>query len=140
MFDIEIKHFCPICGCYEPENQFSIGEICPCCGNEIGCDDDIEKPNINQEQYFQMIQISIDSYENGKEVPNHVKQFLENAKYSEDEAWEILRNKWIEKGCPWKYNFKGERPENWGIELAKLQLLNIGIKLDAINCVHFRQD
>lgn len=43
------KYYCPICGC-EREEVFEIGDICACCGNERGCDDSIEKLNLDTEQ------------------------------------------------------------------------------------------
>ncbi|MTI47654.1 MAG: hypothetical protein FH761_07415 [Firmicutes bacterium] len=34
------KYFCPICG-NSLDEEFSIGNICPCCGNESEFHDDI---------------------------------------------------------------------------------------------------
>lgn len=122
------KFFCPICG-NELKERYSIGDICTCCGNESEFDDDIEKPDIDYQEYFKILEEVMKLEENNEEVPKKLKEYLESTTYTKEEAWEILRNKWIKEGCKWKYNFRNEKPKNWNMKMVKKQLLNINIKL-----------
>lgn len=89
---MENLYYCPICGC-KLNSAFTIGEICPCCGNESECDD-------------------------------HIENSIDFTIYSKEKAWEILRNKWINEGCPWVFRGK---PTDWNKNMAKKQLKNINI-------------
>lgn len=116
--------YCPICGC-ELETEFTIGMICPCCGNESGYDDDIEKEDIDKHFYYKTLIIHKQLYEKGEEIPQDIKDYLSSTKYSINTAWSILREKWIKDGFMWKYNMT----KNWNSDKAREQLKNIGISI-----------
>lgn len=114
------KHYCPICG-YELGRKYTDGVICLCCGNESGYDDDIEKEDIDYDEYLVMLKIRDDFERKKRPVPEHVLAALENAKYDKKTAWRMLRKKWVAEGCQWKF---GPGPEGWGKEMAETQLRN----------------
>jgi len=125
------EFYCPICGNVLKE-EFAIGDICPCCGNESECDDHIDKWHIikqDEEHYFSVLKEVCELHENGKEVPKEKREYLDSMIYTKEEAWEILRKKWIDEGFKWKWNNKNEKPAGWNEEMAKCQLHNIGIYL-----------
>ncbi|SHK54311.1 hypothetical protein [Paramaledivibacter caminithermalis] len=114
------KYYCPICG-YELKEEFSIGIICPCCGNESGFEDDILFDELKEfsSKDFKVAKVDKDELIRKSIEPIPIKI-----------AYRLLRAKWINKGCKWTYNSKNERPKDWGIEKAKEQLKNIGVDID----------
>ena len=107
--------------------DFGTGDICPCCGNEMGFDDDIDKPDIDYEEDFRMAEILKDCYDNDKEVPTYVREYIRSTVYTKEEAWSILRKKWIDKGFKWKC--AKDKPKNWSTEVPIKQLLNINVRI-----------
>lgn len=115
--------YCPICGNVLKE-EFAIGVICPCCGNESECDDHMEKWHLikqDEERYYSTLK---ELCEKGEELSEEKREYLNSMIYTKEEAWEILRNRWIEEGFKWKFSNK---PNGWNEEMAKRQLQNIGI-------------
>lgn len=115
-----MKNYCPICGNLLPDNDtFARGEICLCCGNESGFEDDITQDELDQ------FDLSV----------------LKSAHLTKEElmiyevlplqlAHKLLRAQWIVNGCHWKY---GENPLNngkWHLNNAKQNLLNINVNYD----------
>lgn len=125
------KHYCPICG-NELGREYANGVICLCCGNESGYDDDIEKDDIDYDEYLVMLKIRDDFERKRKPVPDHVRSYLDNARYDKRTAWEMLRKKWIEEeGCRWKY---GDGPGGWSREMAQEQLKRIEERCPPLDC------
>jgi hypothetical protein len=105
------KYYCPICG-KTLKTPFSHGDICTCCGNESGCDDNIIKEFTNDTAKITIAKaINI--------------SFL-----SQSEAWDYLREKWIKEGFLWANNDFNERPIGWNRNMAIEQLKNINIIID----------
>ncbi len=112
--DMKIEKNCPICGykTKDPEGFF-IGIICGCCGNEICFDDDITSGEIKR---FGPIIIN-----KTKEMNLDLNHF-ENDTLPLSVAHSLLRLVWVAKGCPWIHNDRKEKPKEWDLEVAKIQL------------------
>ena len=93
----------------------------------MGFHDDIEKPDIDYKKYFKMAEILKNCDDNEVEVPTYVTEYLKSTVYTKEEAWSILRKKWIDEGFKWKWT--SDKPKNWSIEVAIKQLLNINIRI-----------
>ena len=152
-------YLCPICGNLL-EDLFVSGIICPCCGNEAGFNDDIlyeelgkfsnkdfEISKIKKEDLKKYDELEITrgkgiSKEEAKQILKKEwekygaeidKEFLH--RYMEQPipkeiAYKLLRAKWINNGCKWKWNDKNEKPNDWSMEKAKEQLENINININ----------
>ncbi|WP_026477518.1 hypothetical protein [Alkaliphilus transvaalensis] len=112
------RYFCSICGKVLLE-EFTIGYICACCGNESCVSDDLLPEELEKftNQDFNSA--------------GYVKSDLE--KYDRmpvEVAHRLLRAKWINSGCKWKFNDENEMPNDWGLEKAKQQLSNIDEDID----------
>ena len=114
---------CAICG-WNLKELYSSGDICPCCFNEYGFDDCLEKEEILEEycggdrEKLRIMAPELDGVRDGEYVANDI-------------AWRFLRLAWVKKGCPFKWA-KHEGIENWTIEDAKKQLSVIGYKYDTL--------
>ncbi|MBM7616094.1 hypothetical protein [Alkaliphilus hydrothermalis] len=112
------KFFCPICGNQLIE-EFAIGDICSCCGNESCVDDDIlsnELAKFNDEDFL---------------IAGCNKSELKKlTRMPFEVAHRLLRAKWINDGCKWVFNSRNEKPNDWSLEKAKQQLSNINEDID----------
>lgn len=113
---------CHICG-WDFEECYSVGDICPCCFNEYGFDDRLEKQEI------------LDKFCNGDRAKLYTMAPETNGvpddMYVADEiAWRFLRLVWVKDGCSFKW--KEEKPKSWTISDAKKQLEKIGYYYDAL--------
>ncbi|MBE5906354.1 MAG: hypothetical protein E7277_06105 [Lachnospiraceae bacterium] len=106
---------CRICG-WNSQEDLLLGDICECCGNEYGFDDDMSVRTLledyldgNREALCQMVP-EIASYTMEDTVP-------------EDVAWRFLRIKWVKNGCISDLSVKPDYQE---------QLKQIGYDLDAL--------
>lgn len=127
-----MKHFCPICGCIL-NYDFNQYTICPCCGNQGNVTDDINKTEAikkDEEYYYFILSKLNELYQDNKEAPKEMRDYLDSTVYTKEEAWEMLRNEWIQKGFKWKNSNKDEKPLGWNEKMAKEQLKNIKIFLD----------
>lgn len=112
------KHFCPICG-NRLLDEFATGDICSCCGNESGFDDDI----LSEE----LVKFSDEDFTAAKLKKSELEKY---PLMPLDIAYHLLRAKWIVQGCKWKYNMRNEKPDSWGIEEAEKQLKNIDVNIN----------
>ncbi|RXI44001.1 hypothetical protein DP145_13005 [Clostridium tetani] len=125
-------YYCPICG-FELEYAFTLGVICDCCGNEYGCDDiDFIKDTVDRDKYEFYVLMAAELHMKNQVIPKKISEFLSNAKLSEEEIWERLRENWIRDGCNFKWYHKNKKIVNWNIKRAQKQLLNINIDLNNI--------
>lgn len=111
---------CYICG-WNFKEYYSDGDICPCCGNEYGFNDCLEKKELlekycgNDSKKLHIMAPELDNTNDEKYVACDI-------------AWRFLRLDWIKKGCPFRFNEEGI--ENWTIEDAKKQLKLISYDYD----------
>lgn len=111
--------YCPICG-NKLEGPFARGDICNCCGNEARYDDDIT--------FRELKRFTFKDFKMSRRGAKRFKPFDEALPL--DIAHDLLRAKWINNGCKWRYNSYGEKPVGWNLEMAKQQLRNINIDIE----------
>lgn len=70
--------YCPVCGCVLKE-KFSIGFICPCCGNE--------REDLDLEYYFKILFETRKLEESDKEIPKEMIDYLQGATYVMENYW-----------------------------------------------------
>jgi len=114
------RFYCPICG-KELVEEFAIGDICSCCGNESCVSDDILSDELIK---FSNKDFACAGY-NRRELEEYSVMPIKI-------AHKLLRANWINNGCIWKYNDLNEMPCNWSMDKAKEQLINIDEKWIAI--------
>ncbi|WP_282804602.1 hypothetical protein [Clostridium tetani] len=117
------KHYCPICG-FELEHTFTLGVICD--------DVDFIKDTVDRDKYEFYVLMAAELHMKNQVIPKKISEFLSNAKLSEEEIWERLRENWIRDGCKFKWHYKNKKIVNWNIKKAEKQLLNINVGLNNI--------
>ncbi len=108
---------CPICG-NVMEDGFHRGDICPCCGNESGFNDDITRDDLHEKfdrSVFEKFSEQIESALSKSDI------------LDKEIAWKLLRVVWAKNGCKWK---RGSAPIRWDKEKGKQQLHNAGININ----------
>lgn len=114
---------CYVCG-WDFKENYSGGDICPCCGSEYDFSDCLEKEEIlekycgNDKEKLHIMAPELDGVDGEEEVASDI-------------TWRFLRLAWVKKGCPFKWA-KEEGIENWTIKDAKKQLDVIGYKYDSL--------
>jgi hypothetical protein len=104
-------YFCYICG-NKLSDRFVAGEICSCCHNEAGFDDDILKSELDDKFIdVDFVQARINK-----------KDLMQYEKIPVEIAYQLLRAKWINGGCIW--HNKDKQPDNWNLDKAKEQMKN----------------
>ena len=114
---------CYICG-WDFKENYSVGDICPCCNSEYGFNDFLEKGEI------------LEKYCNGDNsklniIAPELDGLADDEYVADDISWRFIRLFWIKKGCPFKWA-KEEGIENWTIEDAKKQLKMIRYDYDTL--------
>ncbi len=109
--------FCPICGSDEKNNMGS-GDICTCCFNEVGVQDDKTKEEI-------LYQFCGGDYDLMYEIAPEIREYEMEDPLPIPIVNRFLRLAWIQQGY---YHFV--KNKIWTKEKGKHQLQNIGITWD----------
>ena len=109
---------CPICGCVQKE-KMGTGDICNCCGNELGFDDVHTKEETISYFCRNNIQILYD-------IAPEAKEYEMNEYLPRTTLQKFLRLNWIKN----KYKRKYMNKIFWNSKKAIKQLENIGIDVD----------
>lgn len=114
---------CPICG-YDARKEIGCEDICACCATHLGLQDELkyeELKNIFDDmEFIEYIFPDIKKY-----ISKHEEYMLVDINIVRT----LLRIKWVQNGCIFKYKKKWKR---WNKEIAEQQLKNIDVDVKEI--------
>lgn len=96
-------YYCPICG-YELPDYFGLGELCPCCFREAGCDDELYYDEMDGESRNQEYYAILGREELIRIIPDYERKYNLEEYAPQEIVWDYLRAIWIKGGSPYTWD------------------------------------